>query len=132
MGQLLNDAYIKVTQEGWSDNQQRHQPNIDYSINNLIACVKTDRELLDTYHDETRRAILQQLTTYNRNPLFEDQGTALRDFLKPGRMSVIVMNRMSNELRFDSTSSLTTSAAPSPRCPRPGAAAAPRATTTTA
>ena len=100
MGQLIHDAYIKVTQEGWSDSQRRHQPNPQYSVKDLIACVKTDRELLESYHDETRRAVLQQLTTYHRNPLFEDQGTALRDFLKPGRMSVIVMNKMSDELRL--------------------------------
>ena len=100
MGQLLNDAYIKVTQEGWSDSQRRHQPDAQYSINDLIACVKSDRELLDAYHDETQRAVLQQLATYHRNPLFEDQGTALRDLLKPGRMSVVVMNKMSDELRL--------------------------------
>ena len=100
MGQLLNDAYIKVTQEGWSDSQRRHQPSAQYSINDLIACVKSDQELLETYHGETRRAVLQQLTTYLRNPLFEDQGTSLREFLKPGRMSVIVMNKMSDELRL--------------------------------
>lgn len=106
MGQLLNDAYIKVTQEGWNDSQQRHQPDPRYSVNDLIACVKSDRELLDTYHDETRRAVLQQLTTYHRNPLFEHEGTSLRDFLKPGRMSVIVMNKMSDELRLIVVSAL--------------------------
>jgi len=106
MGQLLNDAYIKVTHEGWSDSQKRHQPSIQYSINDLISCVKNDREILGTYHDETRRAVLQQLTTYHRNPLFQDQGTELRDFLKPGQMSVIVMNKMSDELRLIVVSAL--------------------------
>jgi hypothetical protein len=106
MGQLLNDAYIKVTQEGWNDSQGRHQPNFNYSLDDLIACVKSDRELLGAYHDETRRSVMQQLMTYHRNPLFEDQGTPLRDFLKPGRMSVIVMNKMSDELRLIVVSAL--------------------------
>lgn len=106
MGQLLNDAYIKVTQEGWSDNQRRHQPTGQYSIDDLIACVKNDRELLETYHDETRRAVLQQLLTFHRNPLFEAQGTSLQDFLKAGQMSVIVMNKMSDELRLIVVSAL--------------------------
>ena len=100
MGQLLNDAFTKVTQEGWNDSQRRHQANPHYSLDDLIACVKSDRELLESYHDETRRAMLQQLMTYHRNPLFESQGTTLRDFLDPGRMSVIVMNKMSDELRL--------------------------------
>ena len=47
MGQLLNDAYIKVTQEGWSDSQRRHQAKAQYSLDDLIACVKNDRELLE-------------------------------------------------------------------------------------
>ena len=64
------------------------------------------RSLLESYHDETRRAVLQQLMTYHRNPLFEDQGTPLRDFLIPGRMSVIVMNKMSDELRLIVVSAL--------------------------
>ena len=106
MGQLLNDAYIKVTQEGWNDRQRRHQSTLEYSISDLIDCVRSDSELLDAYHGETRRAVVQQLTTYHRNPLFEDQGTALRDFLTPGRMSVIVMNKMSDELRLIVVSAL--------------------------
>ena len=106
MGQLLNDAYIKVTQEGWSDNQRRHQPNAQYAIDDLIACVKDDRELVESYHDETRRAVMQQLKTYHRNPLFEADGTSLQEFLKPGRMSVIVMNKMSDELRLIVVSAL--------------------------
>lgn len=106
MGQLLNDAYIKVTTEGWHDTTRRYQPRAQYSLDDLIACVRSDKELVETYHPETQRAVLQQLMTYHRNPLFEDQGTSLRDFLKPGRMSIIVMNKMSDELRLIVVSAL--------------------------
>jgi len=100
MGQLLNDAYIKVTLEGWSDANKRHKPNSQYSLEEVISCVKTDLEINSSYQSETQRAVLQQLTTYHRNPMFADQGTPLQEFLKPGRMSVIVMNKMSDELRL--------------------------------
>ena len=100
MGQLLNDAFIKVTLEGWSDNNKRFQPSQQYSLDDLISCVKKDKEINEAYHNETQRAVLQQLMTYRRNPLFDDQGTSLKEFLKPGRMSVIVMNKMSDELRL--------------------------------
>jgi len=106
MGQLLNDAYIKVTLEGWTDKNRRYQPNPAYALDDLIACVKNDLELLEAYQSETRRAVLQQLTTYRRNPLFDDQGTALVEFLRPGRMGVIVMNKMSDELRLIVVSAL--------------------------
>ena len=63
MGQLLNDAFIKVTVEGWSDSNRRHHPECEYSLEDLIACVKGDQELNGAYQSETRRAVLQQLTT---------------------------------------------------------------------
>lgn len=99
MGQLLNDAFTKVTLEGWSDNSP-HPAKADYDIADLIDCVRDDSELEANYQTETRRAVTQQLTTLARNPLFECEGTDLHDLLRPGVLNVIVMNRMSDELRY--------------------------------
>jgi hypothetical protein len=100
MGQLLNDAYIKVTLEGWQTGDRNFLPKKSYSLSDLIQCIKKDRELLESYQSETRRAVIQQLSTYHRNPLFEDEGTPLTDLLVPGKMNVLVMNRMSGPLRL--------------------------------
>lgn len=100
MGQLINDAYLKVTQEGWDTDNVHHLPTPHYAIADLIECVKGDKELKESYQSETRRAVIQQLTTYLRNPLFHADGTPLSDLLKPGRMNVVVMNRMSTPLRL--------------------------------
>ncbi len=100
MGQLLNDAFIKVTAEGWHDENTFHKATDSYSLSGLIKCVESDRDLTVTYATETRRALRQQLSTYERNPIFADNGTSLQDLLQPGRMSVIVMNKMSDELRL--------------------------------
>lgn len=100
MGQLLNDAYVKVTLEGWQDGTHRRPAQEVYNLDDLLACLKLDVELQASYQTETRRAVLQQLTTFKRNPLFQDQGTPLSEFLQPGRLSVVVMNRMSDELRL--------------------------------
>jgi ABC-type dipeptide/oligopeptide/nickel transport system ATPase subunit len=100
MGQLLNDAFIKVTLEGWSDGNHAHKATSTYSLTALIKCIEADPDLKTTYATETRRALRQQLCTYERNPIFADDGTALQDMLQPGRMSVIVMNKMSDELRL--------------------------------
>jgi len=101
MGQLLNDAYIKTVIEGWEDlNKKKYPPIQDYSIDNLIDCIKYDSELSTSYQPETKRAVIQQLSTYKRNPLFQDKGTSFVDLIKPGQLSVIVMNKMSDELRF--------------------------------
>ena len=100
MGQLLNDAYVKVTIEGWQDGTRRHPAVEAYSLDDLLTCIKLDTELQASYQAETCRAVLQQLTTFKRNPLFQEQGTALGEFLQPGWLSVVVMNRMSDELRL--------------------------------
>lgn len=100
MGQLLNDAFIKVTLEGWRATRGVQSPKSAYSLADLIHCIKEDDELNQSYQDETRRAVIQQLTTYYRNPLFDDEGTPLTEMLKPGRMNVLVMSRMSGSLRL--------------------------------
>jgi len=100
MGQLLNDAYIKVTMDGWSDDSTHYPEKSNYNIDDLLVCIRKDREINQNYQTETRRALTQQLTTYGRNPLFSNNGTSLYDVLRPGVLSIIVMNRMSDELRF--------------------------------
>lgn len=100
MGQLLHDAFIKVTEEGWGTEARHFLPKPLYSLLDLVQCVKLDRELSENYQPETRRAVIQQLNTFLRNPLFDDEGTSLADMLTPGRMNVLVMNRMSGPLRL--------------------------------
>lgn len=100
MGQLLNDAYIKVTLEGWRSDKGFQAPRSAYAIEDLIECIKQDTELDQSYQSETRRAVIQQLTTYCRNPLFDNEGTPLSDMLVVGRMNVLVMSRMSGPLRL--------------------------------
>lgn len=100
MGQLLNDAFHKVTLEGWCAQNVRQQPTQEYSLTALVSCIQQDPELNAAYHSETRRAVVQQLTNYSRNPVFDDSGVGLKDLLKPGHLSVILMNRMTAELRF--------------------------------
>lgn len=128
MGQLLNDAYIKVVQEGWADEGTNHRPQKTYAIEDLIDCVQSDKELVASYHTETRRAVLQQLGTAWRNPIFQPKrkvplglsvlqeagevsqedlvafqavpGTQLADLIRAGQLSVIVMNKLSDELRL--------------------------------
>lgn len=101
MGQLLNDAFLKVTAEGWTDGDRRpHAAKRDYALGDLIECVQTDRELVLSYAAETRRAVIQQLSSLQRNPLFQDKGTPLTTLLRPGQLSVLVLSKLSDELRL--------------------------------
>ncbi|MBK8047943.1 MAG: hypothetical protein IPK16_12890 [Anaerolineales bacterium] len=74
--------------------------NRNYSLTDLIDCIREDRELLESYQAETRRAVTQQLSTFQRNPLFESAGTSLTELLTPGRMNVLVLSHLSGPLRL--------------------------------
>lgn len=100
MGQLLNDAYVKVTVDGWTNGEKIFQPIKDYSVDDLVNCINNDTELQATYQRETLRAVHQQLSTYRKNLLFQKKGTGLIDLIKPGYLSILVMNKMSDELRL--------------------------------
>ena len=100
MGQLLNEAFHKVTLEGWSSPGKAYSPNDDYSLEDLIKCVEDDDEIQSHYANETKRAVIQQLSVYARNPLFSTSGTDISELLKPGVMSVLALNRLDDSLRL--------------------------------
>jgi DNA helicase HerA-like ATPase len=106
MGQLLNEVYVKVTQEGWSDGKRNFQALTNYFLDDMINCLKNDTELSKIYHFETRRALLQQLIAFSRNPLFQREGTKLKDLLKPGYLSILLMHKIPDDLRLIIVSSL--------------------------
>jgi len=128
MGQLINDAFEKVVNEGWSDGTRDYEPEPRYAIEDLMDCIQKDIELNNSYHSETRRAVLQQLSIYWRNPLFQpkrripaavkslaDKGEISKDILrsfeslegitlpvllKPGKLSILLLHKLPEELRF--------------------------------
>lgn len=128
MGQLINDAYEKTVNGGWSDGTREYEPEPHYTIEDLMDCIQNDVELNSSYHSETRRAVLQQLSVYWRNPLFQPkrripaairslakkgeisrdilksfeslQGVALPILLRPGRLSILLLHKLPEELRF--------------------------------
>jgi len=106
IGQLLNEVYIKVTQEGWRDEKRHFSPSQSYSIEDLINCLKSDSEISQIYHSETRRALLQQLLTFSHNPLFQKEGTKLEEVLKPGYLSILLLHKIPDDLRLIIASSL--------------------------
>jgi len=100
-GQYLTEIYQKVVTLGWTDDSTCfHQPNPNYGIQNLIECIENDEEReTGIYRPDTRRAILQQLKAYQRHPIFSGNGTPLKDILKPGRIAVILLNRLPEDMR---------------------------------
>ena len=100
-GQLLAEVFLKVTSVGWDHNNGQHiQPNNQYSVNDMIDCLENDVDFQNgVYRSETVRAIRQQLSAFSRLPLFQGDGTALNKLLEPGQVSVILLNRLPQDLR---------------------------------
>lgn len=124
IGQLLNTVYEKVKSEGWTDGEKFVPPKVKYKIKDLIDCLQKDEQISHLYHAETIRALNQQFSIYLRNPLFEprdgsikklresvkseidvenetlDQGTQINDLLKPGYLSILLLHKLSDDLRL--------------------------------
>lgn len=100
MGQLLSDAFAKVTQDGWDDGSVTHTPSSTNVLNLLSLCVNTDAEIVDLYAPETRRALSQQLRAIARLGIFDESGTDLAQLLEADQLSVLVMNRLADSVRL--------------------------------
>lgn len=100
-GQFLSEVYQKVVTLGWTDdNGEHYEPRHDYSIQDLIKCIRHDEDKReDVFRPDTRRAVEQQLRSYAMHEIFSGRGTTLRDILRPGRAAVILLNRLPEDLR---------------------------------
>jgi hypothetical protein len=101
LGQLLSQVYDKVTQRGWNDEAGRDVPAAaDYAIADLIRCVREDPEIQDDFQQQTVRALRQRLSAYEASPLFGPTGTSLIELLQPGRLSVLLLSGVPDDVRL--------------------------------
>jgi uncharacterized protein len=101
MGQLLSLAVDKVTRRGWTEEDgTAHGANADYAISDLLDCLRGDQEIVQDYARETVRAVRQRLTAYEASPLFGPDGTELNELLQPGRLSVMLLSGVPDDVRL--------------------------------
>jgi energy-coupling factor transporter ATP-binding protein EcfA2 len=101
MGQLLSLTLDKVTHRGWTDGQgTAHAGSADYSIADLLQCLREDNEIVNDYASETVRAVRQRLTAYEASPLFGPDGTELNELLRGGRLSVLLLSGVPDDVRL--------------------------------
>jgi DNA helicase HerA-like ATPase len=101
LGQALSAVFDKVTQRGWKD-EGGHDvaPVSDYAIADLIRCVREDPEIQTDFSPQTVRALRQRLTAYEASPLFGSTGTSLTELLQPGRLSVMLLSGVPDDVRL--------------------------------
>jgi hypothetical protein len=106
MGQLLADAFVKVTQDGWNDGSVTHAPTGSNLLNVMSYCINSDTEILSLYAPETRRSLSQQMLAMARLGIFSEVGTDLTQLLKSDRLSILVINKLADSVRLAILTSL--------------------------
>src|ERR1700722_4555134 len=100
MGQLLTAVVDKVSRRGWMQDGAAMAPDLDYEVADLLACLANDDDIKQDYQRETCRALRQRLGAYEASPLFDRQGTRLNDLLQPGRLSVMLLSGVPDDVRL--------------------------------
>jgi hypothetical protein len=101
MGQLLTTTVDKVARRGWSrGGTDRVGAKSQYRIRDLLECLADDPEIADDYAAVSIRAVRQRLSAYEASSLFGAVGTTLRDLLQPGRLSVLLLSGVPDDVRL--------------------------------
>lgn len=100
-GRLVDEAYRKVTELGWTDEDgEDHAADPIYGIENMIECVDRDADIVAFYASETRRSVVQPLRSLARMKLFSSPtGTPLTELARLGVLSILCLARLSEDLR---------------------------------
>ncbi|NKC14562.1 MAG: hypothetical protein GKR94_20980 [Gammaproteobacteria bacterium] len=106
MGQALVDSIVLVKETGYSSGGERIHPSQGFGLPELANAVQSD-DLDGVYHKESLRALRQRLLSLHATGLFSNDGTPLSDLLVPGRVSVILLERLPDSYRTAVVSVLT-------------------------
>lgn len=100
-GRLIDEAYRKVTELGWTDDgATQHTPDPLYTIEDLIECIDNDVDITAFYTSETRRSVVQPLRSLARMPLFgSSTGTPLIELARLGVLTILCLARLTDDLR---------------------------------
>jgi uncharacterized protein len=91
-GAALAEAFIAVTQEGWSNGGPFKAAKTDYTFSDLIDYLDYVRQQNNADHSPaTLRALIRSLRALERQPVFSGAGTPMTDLLRAGRLSVLML-----------------------------------------
>jgi DNA helicase HerA-like ATPase len=101
LGQLITQVTDKVARRGWRrDSGEWVSPIREYAISDLLDCLSADAEIAVDYAPQSIRAVRQRLAAYEATPLFGSQGTPLNQLLRPGRLSVLLLSGVPDDVRL--------------------------------
>ncbi|MFC1575525.1 ATP-binding protein [Gemmatimonadota bacterium] len=99
-GMLLSDAIRLVAREGYRQkNGTPRAAKADFTIDDLLRFCEEWEDIDTEYRDETVRSLRQRLNTLSGYDVFTAEGTRLSELVQPGRVSVLLLNRLPDELK---------------------------------
>ena len=78
-----------------------------FELSDLLNCLRDDQDLNSTTAQQTRNAVLWRLQGMSNTSLFVSGGLNVRDILKPGQLTVVLMRRLDNATKSIVVSVLT-------------------------
>lgn len=109
-GRLIDEAYRKVTEDGWAwdDASSPQTAKQDYNVTDLIDCIEHDPDIAGFYAPETVRSVVQPLRSMARMPLFDSaQGTPLTELAEAGVLSILCLARLTEDYPYCSDNGLS-------------------------
>ena len=106
-GQCIRTLLQKVRVDGYeieeaSGGQLRRvrvSPTPRYAIPDLIRCLRKDLEMIDQSQKQTRDAVLWKLESLQDSNLFQAGGLNIREVLRPGQISVLLLRNLDNSTK---------------------------------
>jgi hypothetical protein len=100
LGHLITELYSKVSQDGYTDTRTgSHVPATpQFVLQDLLNGLSYDGEL-QRYHLDTREALRRRLDLLRRVPIFSDTGLDVRQLLRPGHISVLLLRELDQQMR---------------------------------
>jgi DNA helicase HerA-like ATPase len=108
-GQLATEVWEKVTNIGWTSTTGEIIPAAtDPIVGDYQRCLAEDVDIQSgIYTPDTIRALAQRLRSIASHAVFQGHGTPLLELLKPGQVSVLLLNGLPTDLRNVVASVLT-------------------------
>lgn len=98
MGQALVDALRLVTESGYLKGGNHVAAKKVFGIQSIVDAIQAE-EIAGVYHAETLRALRQRLGSLASTDLFAEAGTNIHQLLAPGRLTVILLERLPQSYR---------------------------------
>lgn len=99
-GMLITDLISRVSAVGYTDSAGKDvAPVAAFTFDDLLHCLDQDGVLAANYNDNTIRSVRQRMETFRGLPLFQEGPTELADLLQGGRVSVLMLGRVPDEIK---------------------------------